>query len=31
MIPELLIVLEAYQVFIIPALVGLILSAIIEA
>jgi hypothetical protein len=28
---DLLIILEAYQVFIIPALVGLILSAIIEA
>jgi hypothetical protein len=28
---ELLIILEAYQVFIIPAVIGLILSAIIEA
>jgi hypothetical protein len=28
---DLLIILEAYQVFIIPALIGLILSAIIEA
>jgi hypothetical protein len=28
---DLLIILEAYQVFIIPAVIGLILSAIIEA
>ena len=28
---DLLIILEAYQVFIIPAIIGLILSAIIEA